>query len=133
MFDIGRLWAETVPIPFHALMALGALLIGIFQLILPKGTGRHRIFGWIWVLLMLGVAITAAFIHEIRLWGAFSPIHILIPVVIYGLFTGIRAARRGDVKSHRSTMVSMFWLALVVTGAFTLLPGRAMHTVVFGG
>jgi uncharacterized membrane protein len=30
-------------------------------------------------------------------------------------------------------MISLFAGALVVAGAFTLLPGRIMHRVVFGG
>jgi uncharacterized membrane protein len=30
-------------------------------------------------------------------------------------------------------MLSLFGGALVIAGAFTLLPGRIMHRVVFGG
>ncbi len=30
-------------------------------------------------------------------------------------------------------MRSLYIFALILTGAFTLLPGRAMHAVVFGG
>jgi uncharacterized membrane protein len=29
-------------------------------------------------------------------------------------------------------MIALYVAALVVTGAFTLLPGRTMHTVLFG-
>ena len=37
------------------------------------------------------------------------------------------------VADHRRIMILMFSGALVVAGLFTLLPGRIMHTVVFGG
>jgi len=44
----------------------------------------------------------------------------------------VLAARRGRIGSHRSAMTWLFFLALVVTGLFTLWPGRIMHRVVFG-
>jgi len=33
---------------------------------------------------------------------------------------------------HRNSMVGLFVGALVIAGAFTFLPGRIMHAVVFG-
>ena len=38
-----------------------------------------------------------------------------------------------NVKAHRSAMLWIFTLALVVTGLFTLAPGRIMNKVMFGG
>ena len=42
-------------------------------------------------------------------------------------------ARRHNVCAHRSAMIWIFTLALVVTGLFTLAPGRIMNKVVFDG
>jgi uncharacterized membrane protein len=64
-------------IPFHALAAIAAFVLGVVQFAAPKGTLPHRTIGWIWVLLMLGVAISSFWIHQIRLWGPWSPIHLL--------------------------------------------------------
>jgi len=36
------------------------------------------------------------------------------------------------VRTHRITMISIFAGALVLAGLFTLVPGRIMHSVVFG-
>jgi uncharacterized membrane protein len=36
------------------------------------------------------------------------------------------------VAEHRRAMISLFLGALVIAGAFTLVPGRIMHQVVFG-
>jgi uncharacterized membrane protein len=36
------------------------------------------------------------------------------------------------VADHRRIMISIFAGALVVAGLFTLLPGRILHTVLFG-
>jgi uncharacterized membrane protein len=64
-------------IPLHAFAAMTAFALGVVQLAAPKGTLPHRTLGWIWVLLMLSVAISSFWIHQIRLWGPWSPIHLL--------------------------------------------------------
>jgi len=64
-------------IPVHALAAMAAFVLGFIQLVAPKGTLPHRTMGWIWVLLMLVVAASSFWIHQIKLWGSWSPIHLL--------------------------------------------------------
>lgn len=120
------------PIPSHALLAFVAFGLGLAQLLLPKGTMRHRIVGWGFVLAMGYVAISALFISEMKTFGYFSPIHILVPVTLVAIVGGVRDACRGDVRGHARNMVSLFVLAIVVTGTLTFLPGRIMHEVVFG-
>jgi uncharacterized membrane protein len=44
---------------------------------------------------------------------------------------GVWRAHRHQVNAHRWTMVSIFTGALVIAGAFTLVPGRIMHAVIF--
>jgi uncharacterized membrane protein len=41
-------------------------------------------------------------------------------------------ARRGNIAGHRRSMLSIYWIALIVTGIFTLLPGRLLGQVLFG-
>lgn len=114
------------------MIALVAIVLGGIQLLMPKGTTLHRSLGYVWVLMMLYVSISALFIHELRLIGPFSPIHILSFVVLYSLWRAISDIRRGDIKAHEKTMKNLYFLALIITGGFTLLPGRVMHTVLFG-
>lgn len=130
--DFSILFAELRPIPSHAIIALAAIVLGGFQLVMPKGTRLHRYLGYVWVLMMLYVSVSALFIHELRLIGPFSPIHILSFVVLHSLWSAIRDVRRGDIKAHEKTMKSLYFLALIITGGFTLLPGRVMHAVLFG-
>lgn len=127
------LFQEAQPIAPHALVALAMVILGVVQIALPKGTLLHRCLGWIWVFGMAGVAISGLFIWEIRLWGLFSPIHILSFVVLANLALAIHAARRGRIATHKRAMVSLFVFALIVPGAFTLLPNRVMYAVFFGG
>lgn len=109
-----------------------AFALGIAQLLGTKGTQAHRILGYAWVTFMAATAVTAIFIHELRVWGKFSPIHLLIPVVLTSLWVGVRAARKGNIRRHRNIMSLLFFLALLVTGFFTLLPGRVMYRVFLG-
>jgi uncharacterized membrane protein len=117
----------------HACLAFAAIGLGALQMALPKGALPHRGAGWIWATLMIAVAATSLFIHTIRLWGPWSPIHLLSLLVLVTVPLGVWRARRGDIDSHRKTMTALFVLALLVTGLFTLLPGRIMNAVVFGG
>lgn len=132
MIDPVPLTSAAQPIPVHALAALMAAGLGAFQIWRPKGTGHHRIIGYIWVALMAAVAITGLFIHVLIIFGPFSPIHLLSLLTLYSLWHAISQARRGDIAGHRRTMLLLFWLALALTGMFTIWPGRIMYQVVFG-
>jgi uncharacterized membrane protein len=81
---------------------------------------------------MLVVASSSFFIHTIRLWGPWSPIHLLSIFTLIMLPIAVWQAHRHAVERHRWTMISLFVGALVIAGVFTLLPGRIMHAVVFG-
>ena len=129
---LAPLLAAPAVIQLHAFAALGALALGAAQLAAPKGTIPHRLLGWIWAGLLLAVAVSSFFIHEIRLWGPFSPIHLLSVFTLIMLPLAVLRARRHQVEKHRRVMIALFTFALVGAGAFTLLPGRIMHAVVFG-
>jgi uncharacterized membrane protein len=119
-------------IPVHAFAAMAAFALGIVQFAAPKGTLPHRTVGWIWVGLMAIVAVSSFWIHEIRLLGPWSPIHLLSIMVLALLPVAVVAARRHNVSRHRKTMIGIFTGGLVIAGLFTFLPGRIMHAVVFG-
>ena len=124
----------VTPIPLHAIAAIAAFVLGVVQLAAPKGTLPHRTLGWIWVILLLTVAISSFWIHgeSFRLWRTWSPIHLLSILAPVMLVLGVIRARQHRVRAHAITMISIFAGALVIAGVFTLVPGRIMHTVVFG-
>jgi uncharacterized membrane protein len=119
-------------IPLHAFAAMTAFVLGLVQFAAPKGTLPHRTIGWIWVGLMAAVAISSFWIHQIRLVGPWSPIHLLSIFVLVMLPIAVWRAHTHRVAEHRRIMILMFAGALVIAGLFTLVPGRIMHTVVFG-
>ncbi|MGA7996385.1 MAG: DUF2306 domain-containing protein [Bradyrhizobium sp.] len=119
-------------IPVHAFAAMSAFVLGLVQFAAPKGTLPHRTVGWIWVLLMTAVAASSFWIHQIRLVGPWSPIHLLSIFTPLMLPLAVWRAHQHRVTDHRRVMIAIFAGALVVAGLFTLLPGRIMHAVVFG-
>ncbi|HEY1432398.1 MAG TPA: DUF2306 domain-containing protein, partial [Stellaceae bacterium] len=95
-------------IQIHAFTAITAFAVGLVQLTAPKGTIPHRLVGWSWVLLMLTVAVSSLFIHKIRLWGPWSPIHLLSILVLATLPLAVMHARRHDIARHRTAMLMLF-------------------------
>ena len=129
---LAPLLAADGAIRLHAFAAMAAFILGAVQLGAPKGTIPHRTIGWVWVVLMLAVSVSAFWIHTIRLWGPWSPIHLLAIFTLVMLPVAVLHARRHRVRQHRIAMLSLFFGALVIAGLFTLFPGRIMSTVVFG-
>lgn len=124
---------EAAPaIPLHAFAAMAAFVLGLVQFAAPKGTLPHRTIGWIWVVLMVVVAASSFWIHQIRLFGPFSPIHLLSIFTLVVLPLAVWRAHTHRVADHRRMMIMTFVGALVIAGLFTLLPGRIMHRVIFG-
>jgi uncharacterized membrane protein len=119
-------------IPLHAFAAMAAFVLGLVQFAAPKGTLPHRTIGWIWVGLMAVVAASSFWIHQIRLVGLFSPIHLLSIFTLAVLPLAVWRAHTHRVADHRRIMIFLFAGALVVAGVFTLVPGRIMHRVIFG-
>ncbi len=95
----------------------------------------HRAFGYAWVTLMLAAAISALFIRDFRLpnINGYTPIHLLIPVVVGLLVLAFWFLARGNIRGHRLTMQGLYIGACLVAGAFTLLPSRYLGKLLWGG
>jgi uncharacterized membrane protein len=122
----------SIAIQFHVACALSAFLLGSVVVLKKKGGPTHRLLGRLWAVLMLSVALSSFFITGMKVIGPFGPIHLLSVYTIFGLAKGVLAARRRDIVAHRGFMISTYVGALLIAGAFTLMPGRRMHEVVFG-
>jgi uncharacterized membrane protein len=131
--SLAPLLDATPAIQLHAFAAMTAFALGLVQLSAPKGTLPHRTIGWMWVTLMATVGVSSFWIHDIRLWGIWSPIHLLSIFTLVMLPLAVWAAHRHAVDNHRRAMTGIFAGALVIAGLFTFVPGRIMYKVVFGG
>ena len=99
-------------IRLHAAFAFAAIGLGAVQLLAPKGTLPHRTIGWAWALLMILVAGSSFFIHTIRTWGRWNPIHLLSLFTLAVVPLAVLSARQHNVKAHRSAMIWIFSLPL---------------------
>jgi uncharacterized membrane protein len=106
----------------HLILALIALIIGSINLISKKGTTRHKLIGWFWIMFMSYVAISSFWIKELN-DGAYSWIHLLSIVTLLSLIFSIIAIKFGFIKIHSFFMIGTY-VGLLIAGIFTLMPGR---------
>ena len=112
-----------------------AFVIGSYLLLNRKGTPAHRLLGKIYMGLMLFTATITLFMEALvgpKFLNHFGFLHLLSLFVLYTVPTAYRAIRVGNIKLHKRKMVGLYVGALLVAGAFTLSPGRLIHTWLFG-
>lgn len=74
-----------------------------------------------WCVLLATVSISSFFIYEIRLWGKWSPIHLLSIVTLGSIIYAIVAIKNGNIAGHKMAIISVFIFGLLTAGAFTLI------------
>ena len=131
--NLTPLFLAPFAIQLHAFIALALIPLTLLIFAIRRGSPLHKVLGWTWVSGMCGVAISSFWVHEIRLAGPFSPIHLLSVVAVTTIIWAIIAIRRRNVAQHRRAMLWLVWGALTGAGVFTLLPGRIMHDVLMAG
>ncbi len=129
--NLQPLLEASLAVRIHVASVVPAAVLGGWLLYARKGTPTHRLLGKLWLLLMVLTSLSTFFIHEIRMIGDFSPIHLLSIFVIVSAFLAIRAARRHQIQAHRRSVISMYVGGIGVAGLFTFLPGRIMNAIVF--
>ena len=106
----------------HLVMALLAIGLGTANLVLAKGTLRHRTVGWIWIAAMLCVTLSSFRIRELN-HGALSWIHGLTVWTLFSMLVAVCAVRMGQVRLHAGFMIGTM-VGAFVAGGFALAPGR---------
>jgi uncharacterized membrane protein len=89
----------------------------------------HKGLGRVWVGARAAVVLSSFLIHEGRMLGKFSVIHLLSVFTLWGLWQAVSAARAGHFAAHRAGMLALYVRAPGVAGVFTLLPGRRLSAV----
>jgi uncharacterized membrane protein len=124
-------------VQIHVATVLPAFVLGTWQIFVSrKGSPLHRAVGAIYLILMTITAITTLFIHQLMPQSPFyglSPLHLLIPLTVFGVYGALHGAHTHNIREHKTAMISLYIGAILIAGSLTLLPGRIMHAVVFGG
>lgn len=125
-------WARVPPLVWGHLLTIGiALGITPVMLLRRRGDRRHRQLGYVWVVAMASTALLSLGVRDSN-HGQFSLIHILsawtliqVPIIVW-------AARRHDVRRHRSAVRGMVFGALLIAGFFTFPFNRLLGHWLFG-
>lgn len=113
----------TPAIWIHLAAAVGALIVGAGIFLARKGTFTHRVAGRGWAVLMLVTIFSTLWI---RTTGSYSWIHLLSIGTFFGLAAAVGFAIKGRISAHRKTVIGLYVGALIVAGAFTLMPQRLL-------
>jgi uncharacterized membrane protein len=130
--NIGLLLHAPLPIQIHLLTVLPAFAIGTWLVAFSiKGSRHHRIVGAVYLILMTITAVVTCFIRSAG-EGYLTPIHLFIPLTLFGVVSAIRCVRQGNIAGHRRAMLGLYFGGLILAGAFAFMPGRLLHRVFFG-
>ncbi len=119
-------------IQIHLAAAIFALIIGAVIWLRPKGTKSHKLAGRIFIIAMLITAASAIPITEIRP-GQYSLIHLFIPLTLLAITSALWRIKKRNIKGHIRAVKGLYFGALIIPGIFTLMPGRRLFAVFFGG
>ena len=125
----------TLLMYLHLLTIMPCVVIGPVLFRLTKGTLLHRRLGKIYMVLMVvTAALTLLMPAKVgpQLAGHFGFIHLLSLLTLLTVPQAIIAARRRMIRAHRNAMIALYSGAIIIAGAFTLMPGRYLHQVFFG-
>ncbi len=129
--DFAPFFQANLAVQIHVIAALFAAPTGIAIFMMRKGTRRHKMIGRAWFTAMAIIAISSFGIQQIKVWGGFSPLHLLSILTLVTLCTSIVAARHGNIGAHRSSLISLFVGGIGVAGAIAFSRGLLMSRIVF--
>lgn len=123
--------AHHLAVIVHLATVMPAIPLGAWLMLSRKGTPRHKLFGKVWLALMVTTALAAVFIRQLN-GGSFSLIHVFVPLTLHGAWQAYATARRGDIEAHKRGLVGFYLGALVIPGLFAFMPGRLMGVWLMG-
>ena len=130
--NLTPLLTATPAIQTHVASVTIAVLSVLTILFLRRGSLAHRLTGRVYVASMVAASLSSFWITELSP-GAFSFVHLISMFTLFGLFLGVRAARKGDRRTHAGWMVGTAVGGLGIAGTVAILaPHRLMGSVIFG-
>jgi uncharacterized membrane protein len=132
MFQSAGLSELSPAVIVHLFAAVGALALGPLALWLRKGSRLHRGAGYAWITLMLGAALSSAFIRDFRLPNVlgYTPIHALTLATLVGVGLGLWHISQRNAKRHRRAM-QLTYAGAIAAGVLALLPERYLGSLLW--
>jgi uncharacterized membrane protein len=127
--------SAPLAIQLHLATVLPAFAIGTWQIFAStKGAPVHRALGYVYLTLMSATAASTLFIHEVMPnspFFGFSPIHLFVPLTLFGVVGALRGAWTHNIRMHQRSMIGLYIGGLLIAGGLTFLPGRLMYRLFF--
>lgn len=118
----------------HLATVIPCFFIGTLLLLIKKGTGIHKNFGRVYMVLMLFTAFVTLFMPAAvgpQFLGHFGWIHLFSFLTLYTVPTAYTAIKKGNVRAHKRKMILLYFGAIIIAGGFTFVPGRYLHELFF--
>jgi uncharacterized membrane protein len=135
--NLAPLLHAPLAVQIHVATVIPAFLIGTWQIFFSrKGAPFHRALGYIYLGLVTVTSIAALFVQQLMPHGpffGFSPIHLFVPLTLFGVVGALSGAWTHNIPRHRNSMLGVYVGGLLIAGSLAFMPGRIMHAVVFGG
>ena len=132
MIDLAPFWEATPAVRIHAAAGVLAFVLGTTVMVRRKGGRWHKRIGKAWIATMVTLAVSGLFIHQVRMWGIWSPFHLFVPVTLASCWWAVWTIRQRDLKAHASTMIGLYCGGVLVAGGMTFAPGLLMHRIFIG-
>lgn len=119
----------------HLATVLPAWVLGSWLLLRRKGSPMHKTLGKVWMLLMLFTALSTLWMPARvgPVWlGHFGFLHLLSLLVFFNIGMAWWAIRHGNVRRHQRYLTGLYIGGLLIAGAFAFMPGRLLHSWLFG-
>lgn len=119
---------------FHLATVIPCVVIGAAQFAMKKGSPIHKAAGKVFMVLMLITAVITLFMPAQvgpQLFNHFGFIHLFSLLALQSVPNAYFAIRRGNVKSHKYSMIGLYVGGIILAGGFTLAPGRYLHHLIF--
>jgi uncharacterized membrane protein len=122
----------SVAIQIHIGAAVLAIGLGAWQLLGRKGSLPHRVVGWSWVVLLATICVSSFFIPGSWYIGPVSVFHLLSAYTLWALWMGARAARRHEIADHKSYMIWIYGLSILLSAVIAIgSSGGVLHEAFF--
>jgi uncharacterized membrane protein len=119
-------------IQVHVAAAVIAIVLGAYQFLARKGSVSHRIVGWTWIVLLASICLSSFFIPGSVFIGPISVFHALSVYTLWSLYMGAKAAREHQVADHKSYMIWIYGLSILLSAVIAVgSSGGVLYQVFF--
>lgn len=118
----------------HLYTVLPCVVLGAINFMLKKRSPYHKYVGSSYMVLMLFTAFITLFMPAMvgsKIFNHFGWIHSFSVLTIYSVPTAYIAIKKGNIKKHKRKLIGLYIGAILIAGAFTLMPGRYLHNILF--